>query len=69
MKLVAAAVLALALAWAALIFSGAVVPAGLVRVGWVVAAFAAIAAVASWRALARRRERQRLESMRDSALW
>ncbi|HKB54837.1 MAG TPA: hypothetical protein VKD22_12645 [Ramlibacter sp.] len=36
---------------------------------WLLAAVALAAAVARWRIMARRRQRQKLQELRDSALW
>jgi membrane protein implicated in regulation of membrane protease activity len=41
----------------------------LAQVQWLIAAVAVGAAVVRWRAIARRRQRQKLQEMRDSALW
>jgi membrane protein implicated in regulation of membrane protease activity len=68
-KLVLSTAFLFALAWAALMFSGAATLADLLRFEWLLAGVGVVAAAASWRAIASRRERQKLEAMRDSALW
>lgn len=39
------------------------------HVEWVLVALAVAAVVARWRIVARRRQRQKLQELRDSALW
>jgi hypothetical protein len=58
-----------ALASTALMFSRSALGADLIRVDWVVAALPVLAALAGWRFMVRRRQKERLEQMRDSALW
>jgi len=58
-----------ALASTALMFSRSALGANLSRVHWVVAVLAVLAALAARRFMVRRREKERLEQMRDSALW
>jgi uncharacterized membrane protein YcjF (UPF0283 family) len=68
-KLVTAIVCLAALGWVAVMFNRSELSAGFAQVGWIVALLAIPAVVAWWRLLVRRRERQKLEEMRDSALW
>jgi membrane associated rhomboid family serine protease len=69
MKAVLSVLALLAIAWAGLVMSGAMAASAPMLLTWAAAAVGVIGAAASWRAVARRRERQRLEAMRDSALW
>ena len=70
MKLVTSVLAFVLLGWiAAMLFNRSVLPADLTQVGWIVALLAVPALVAWWRSSVRRRERQKLEEMRDSALW
>jgi hypothetical protein len=69
-KLVTSVLAFVLLGWvAAMLFNRAALPADLTQVGWIVALLAVPALVGWWRASVRRRERQKLEEMRDSALW
>lgn len=69
MKLVVSALCVLALALAATMFSRFGTAVDFVRIEWIIVAFVVVAALARWWLVARRRERQKLEAMRDSALW
>lgn len=70
MKLVTSVLCLAALGWvAAMLFNRSALPAALAQLGWIVALLAVPGVVAWWRASVRRRERQKLEEMRDSALW
>ncbi|HWI82364.1 hypothetical protein [Ramlibacter sp.] len=58
-----------ALAALAVVLGRAMLGGGAIRVEWLLAAVAVTLVVARWRAVARRRQRQKLQEMRDSALW
>jgi hypothetical protein len=58
-----------AIAAVALTFSRSAGRVDFARVEWIVIALAVWAAVARWRFVVRRRQKQKLEEMRDSALW
>lgn len=68
MKLVITILCVAALALLAVFFGRSVLGGG-VRVEWVLVALAVTVAAARWRVVARRRQRQKLQELRDSALW
>lgn len=68
MKIVITLLCVAALALAAVFFAPAVL-GGATHVEWVLAALAVTVVVARWRFVARRRQRQKLQELRDSALW
>ncbi|MEO8653408.1 MAG: hypothetical protein ABI409_04725 [Ramlibacter sp.] len=57
-----------AIAYAGMILGRSIAGVTLNGIGLLVAALA-VSAVITWRLLVRRRQRQKLEKMRDSALW
>ena len=70
MKLVTSILCVAALGWVAtMMFNRSALPADVAQIGWLVALLAVPAVVAWWRLGVRRRERKKLEEMRDSALW
>jgi membrane protein implicated in regulation of membrane protease activity len=69
-KLVASVLVLVVLGWvAAMLFNRSALPAEFAQFEWIVALLAVPALVGWWRSFVRRRERQKLEEMRDSALW
>lgn len=68
MKTVITLLCVAALALAAVFFAPSVL-GGAAQVEWVLAALAVTVVVARWRIVARRRQRQKLQELRDSALW
>jgi len=68
MKLVILMLCVAALALLAVWFGRSVLGDG-AHAEWLLAAGAAAVALARWRTLARRRQRQKLQDLRDSALW
>jgi len=68
MKLTITMLCVAALALLAVFFGRSVLGGG-VHVEWVLVALAVTVAAARWRAVARRRQRQKLQELRDSALW
>ncbi len=68
MKLVITLLCVAALALAAVFFAPSMF-GGATHVEWVLAALGVTAVVARWRFVARRRQRQKLQELRDSALW
>jgi len=69
MKLVLTMLCVAALALLAVFFGRSMLGGG-AHVEWLLAALAVITvAAARWRAVARRRQRQKLQELRDSALW
>lgn len=69
MKFVIALLCVAALALAAVFFAPSVLGREAARVEWLLAALAVAVVVARWRVVARRRQRQKLQELRDSALW
>jgi membrane protein implicated in regulation of membrane protease activity len=68
MKTVITLLCVAALALAAVFFAPSVLGGG-AHVEWVLAALAVAVVVARWWVVARRRQRQKLQELRDSALW
>jgi hypothetical protein len=68
-KLAAYLFCASALALLAFVLSRSAVNGELTPVEMIVAALVIPAAVTTWRLIVRSRERQKIEAMRDSALW
>lgn len=68
MKIVVTLLCVAALALAAVFFAPAVL-GGATHVEWVLTAVAVAVVVARWYVVARRRQRQKLQELRDSALW
>lgn len=69
MKLVITLFCVAALALAAVLFAPSVLGRYAAHVEWVLAGLAVTVIVARWRVVARRRQRQKLQELRDSALW
>lgn len=68
MKTVITLLCVAALALAAVFFAPSVLGRE-AHVEWVLVALAVTVVVARWRIVARRRQRQKLQELRDSALW
>jgi len=68
-KLAAYLICAAALASLAFVLSRSAANGEFTSVEMIVAALAISAAVMTWRLIVRSRERQKVEAMRDSALW
>lgn len=69
MKVVFALLCAAVLGIGAWSFSHSPGAPSLTSVEWLLAAIGVAGVVARWRIVARRRQRQKLEELRDSALW
>lgn len=69
MKFVIALLCIAAVAVGAWLFGHPVDATSNIVIEWLVAALAVGVAFARWRVVARRRQRQKLQELRDSALW
>ena len=69
MKTVITLLCVAALALAAVLFAPSVLGRDAAHVEWVLAALAVAVVVVRWLVVARRRQRQKLQELRDSALW
>lgn len=69
MKLMIYLICVIALASTAWMFSRSGLGSDLPGIRMVAVALALFAAVAAWRLIVRRRQKEKLEQMRDSALW
>lgn len=69
MKTVIALLCVAALALAAVFLAPSVLGGDAAHVEWVLAALAVTVVAARWRIVVRRRQRQKLQELRDSALW